>query len=579
MGFETEIISVDVLVVGAGGAGLRAAIEAFERGAKVLVVGKSSFGNAHTKLAAGGINAPLGVITQKDNWMVHAADTFEEGGKVGNPLMVEALARNASQAVLELENYGVPFARTSTGQITQRIYGAQTFPRTCYVGDFTGRAILSALVRKVKKLGIKQLEKIYVTALLKKGNRVAGCFAVDFKNGKFLVLKAKSVVLAMGGYSRLYSASSSRGFENMGFGCYLALKNGLELVDMEMVQFHPTGMTWPKSAVGKLVTEAVRSEGAKLFNEKGERFMEKYSPKMLELSARDVVARAIFMEVLAGRGTKNRGAWLDVTHVPKDQILKRLPDTYKQFLRFQKLDISKNRMEVSPTAHYSMGGIVVDPGDCSTKLNGLFAAGEVTGGLHGGNRLGGNSLAETIVFGRIAGVSASDFAKQNPAVKTDEKQIEKSRKEVEAFFKNGDLKPQAVRKQLQELMWECAGVIREEKTLKSGLKKLGELKKSLKKIMISPVLKKNADLVAALDTTSLVFIAETVLKSALMRKESRAAHYRSDFNKTLAEWKANIFCKLQGGSLLLSKKKVQRGSPEFESAVHKKYDRKFELWE
>ncbi|MBI2598139.1 MAG: FAD-dependent oxidoreductase [Candidatus Diapherotrites archaeon] len=579
MSFLLKKISCDVLVCGSGAAGLRAGIEAFERGTNVLIIGQSRFGDAHTRLAAGGINAALGVVTQKDNWLVHAADTFEEGGKIGVPQMVEILARNANDAVIELANFGVKFARNERGQIKQRIYGAQTYPRTCYVGDYTGRAILQALVRKAKKLGVKQIDNAYITHLFKSGGKVLGCFAVDFKKGEFLVLQAKSVVLAMGGYSRVYKNSSSRPFENMGYGSYLALQNGLKLQDMEMVQFHPTGMTWPESAVGKLVTEAVRSEGGTLLNASGERLMKKYSPKMLELSARDVVARAIFTEIVEGRGTKNRGVFLDLTRVPKEKILERLPDTFKQFERYQKIDISREKMEVSPTSHYSMGGIAVNPSDCSAGLSGLFACGEATGGLHGANRLGGNSLAETLVFGKIAGVNASDFAKQNKMLEIGEIEINSARKEIESFFNRGFTAPQTLRTQLQEIMWECAGVIKDGEKLREGLEKLQELKENIPKMNVKEGLKKNSELVIALDTTSLVLVAQAVLESALLRKESRGAHYRTDFPKTLGSWQANIFAELKGGKLKLSKKMILRGSKEFERAVHAHYDRKFELWE
>ncbi len=572
-------ISCDVLVVGSGAAGLRCAIEAFERGTNVLIVGKSRFGDAHTKLAAGGINAALAVQDKRDSWQVHAADTFEEGGKIANPEMVEVLAKNAPQAIWELLGWGVSFARSKEGKILQRVYGAQTYPRTCYVGDYTGRAILGALVKKTKKLGIKQMDSVYITQLFKKNGQVAGCFGIDFKRGEFVAFFAKSVVIAMGGYSRLYKSSSSRQFENMGYGCYLALKNGLALVDMEMVQFHPTGMTHPPSAVGKLVTEAVRSEGAKLFNAKEERLMQKYSPKMLELSARDVVARAVFMEIFAGRGTKNRGVWLDVTHVPLSQIMGRLPDTWNQFKKYQGLDISKQRMEVSPTAHYSMGGVAVDPADTSTELVGLFACGEVTGGLHGGNRLGGNSLAETIVFGKIAGKNASDFAKQNGQVVVEEKMADSFKKEIESLFKNGSEKPQKLRAMLQETMWECAGVIRDGKKLKEGLVRLKEISEKLKSVGVKSSLKKNNELVVSLDLISLVLVGKAVLESALLRTESRAAHYRSDFTKTTEKWRQNIFCRLEGGKLVLSKKPVPKGSSEFEETMKKHFDRKFGLWE
>ena len=369
----------------------------------MLALGKRLRKDAHTVLAAGGINAALGSVDPQDSWEQHFADTVREGYFLGHPRMVEILAREAPRAVLELAEWGCPFARTPEGRLDQRFFGAHTYRRTCYAGDYTGRAVLSTLADRVATLGIPILERQYISHLLVHEGVCFGALGFDLDDGQRTVYLADAVILAAGGHTRLWRRSSSRRDENTGDGMALALQAGCSLTDMELVQFHPTGMVWPEEVAGTLVTEAVRGEGGRLLNARGERFMARYDPQRMELSTRDRVALANYAEIMAGRGGPHGGVFLDVSHLPKELILEKLPRMYRQFMETQLLDISRQPMEVAPTAHYSMGGVVVDPDTTATEVEGLYAAGEVTGGLHGANRLGGNSLAETVVFGRLAG--------------------------------------------------------------------------------------------------------------------------------------------------------------------------------
>src|SRR5215216_6944373 len=434
--------SCDVLIIGSGSAGLRAAIEAHDAGAHVLIISKSRKGDPHTVLARGGINAALGTMDPEDNWMIHAADTLREGEFLADYERVELLCKNAPAAVNELANWGARFHREKDGRLTQRFFGAHTYRRTVFYEDWTGQEIIRVLMEQVNQRKIKIIDNVYITKLLLKsdsgddgvnGERpspllsssattqeeqvakeqeaVKGAFGVDIEKKEFVIFECNSLILAAGGYTRVYSVSSSRTFENYGEGIALAYEAGVDLVDMEMVQFHPTGMVWPEKAVGLLATEAIRGEGGNLLNSKGERFMKNYDPERMELGPRDVVARAVYNEIISGRGTEHGGVWLDVTHLRKEVIQDRLPTMYKQFQELDGIDISKEKMEVGPTAHYSMGGVVVDL-KCRTKIKGLFAVGEVVSQIHGANRLGGNSLLDTIVFGKIAGEEAARLAKQ-----------------------------------------------------------------------------------------------------------------------------------------------------------------------
>src|SRR5215208_406112 len=444
--------SCDVLIIGGGSAGLRAAIEAHDAGADVIIISKSKRGDPHTTLARGGINAALGTMDPEDNWMTHAADTLKEGEFLADYERVEVLCKNAPDVIRELVSWGARFHREKDGALTQRFFGAHTYRRTVFYEDWTGQEIIRVLMEQVYQRKIKVIDNVYITKLLltsdrnggdddldrerssssstkgtattrikeqvvnkeeegEEQNAVKGAFGLDIKNKEFITFGCNSLILATGGYTRVYAVSSSRIFENYGEGMALAYEAGIDLVDMEMVQFHPTGMVWPEKALGTLATEAIRGEGGILLNSKGERFMKNYDPERMELGPRDVVARANYNEIVAGRGTEHGGVWLDITHLPKEKILDRLPTMYEQFKNIAGIDISEEKMEVGPTAHYSMGGVVVDI-KCRTKIRGLFAVGEVISQIHGANRLGGNSLLDTLVFGKIAGCEAAKLAKR-----------------------------------------------------------------------------------------------------------------------------------------------------------------------
>src|SRR5919204_2107966 len=428
----------DVLIIGGGSAGLRAAIEAHDAGANVLIISKSKRGDAHTTLARGGINAALGTMDPEDNWIIHAADTLREGEFLADYERVEVLCKNAPNAINELVNWGARFHREKDGRLTQRFFGAHTYRRTGFYGDWTGQEIIRVLMEQVNQRKIKMIDDVYIIKLSKSdnddydgNNEVNGALGVDIENKEFVRFECKSLILAAGGYTRVYPVSSSRLFENYGEGVALAYEAGADLIDMEMVQFHPTGMVWPEKASGTLATEAIRGEGGILLNSRGERFMKNYDPERMELAPRDVVARANYNEIISGRGTEHGGVWLDITHLPKEKILDRLPTMYEQFQKLDGIDISKEKMEVGPTAHYSMGGVVVDI-KCRTKIKGLFAVGEVISQIHGANRLGGNSLLDTVVFGKIAGGEAARSARQEVVVGDTKKKTEKSSSHIQS---------------------------------------------------------------------------------------------------------------------------------------------------
>src|ERR1043165_1235153 len=416
--------SCDVLIIGGGSAGLRAAIEAHDAGAQVLLISKSKKGDPHTVLARGGINAALGTMDPQDNWMIHAADTLREGGFLADYERVEVLCKSAPESINDLVNWGARFHREKDGRLTQRFFGAHTYRRTVFYEDWTGDEMIRVLMEQVSQREIEIVDNVYVTKLLKSDDvngggeepleereEVKGALGIDIEKKEMVIFECSSLILAAGGYTRVYAVSSSRIFENYGEGVTLAYEAGADLVDMEMVQFHPTGMVWPEKAVGTLATEAIRGEGGILLNSKGERFMKNYYPERMELGPRDIVARANYNEIISGRGTEHGGVWLDITHLSKEKILDRLPTMYEQFKNLDGIDISKEKMEVGPTAHYSMGGAVIDI-KCRTKIRGLFAAGEVISQIHGANRLGGNSLLDTVVFGKIAGSQAAKLANE-----------------------------------------------------------------------------------------------------------------------------------------------------------------------
>ena len=524
----TRTRAANVLVIGSGGAGLRAAIAATRAGADVVIIAKRDRQDAHTVLAAGGINAALGTRDPQDSWQQHFADTVRDGYGLAHPRMVEILATEAPAVVLELADWGCGFARTADGLIDQRFFGAHTFRRTCYAGDYTGRAIVRTLGSVVTDLGITFVPGQYVSQLLVADGTCFGALAFDLATGERTAFLADAVVLATGGHTRIWRRSSSRRDENYGEGMALALQAGCRLSDMELVQFHPTGMVQPEEVAGTLVTEAVRGEGGRLSNALGERYMERYDPVRLELSTRDRVALANYTEIVEGRGGPNGGVFLDVSHLDKSVILEKLPRMYRQFIEHQMIDISKEPMEVAPTAHYSMGGVFVDPGSTATDVDGLFAAGEVTAGLHGANRLGGNSLAETLVFGKRAGEQAAARSAATDVLLRPRAVIEDVARELDESVRPGAELARPLQRALRDLMWETCGVVRDDAGLRRGLEGVRELSAAAADVDVSPTEEGWGDLGNLLDLRSALTTAEATLLCALARTESRGAHSRSD---------------------------------------------------
>jgi succinate dehydrogenase / fumarate reductase, flavoprotein subunit len=555
----------NVLVIGTGAAGLRAAIAAHSAGCEVTVVGKRARKDAHSVLAAGGINAALGTRDPEDSWQQHFADTMREGYFLSDPRVVELMAREAPRAIDELDEWGCEFARTPDGRIDQRFFGAHTYRRTCYAGDFTGRAMIKALGRKVSELGIGVVDGQYVSSLLVHDGTCFGAYAFDVDSGARTVFVADAVVLAAGGHTRIWRRSSSRRDENNGDGMYLALRAGCRLADMELVQFHPTGMLIPEQIAGTLVTEAVRGEGGRLFNSEGERFMEHYDPVRLELSTRDRVALANYTEIHEGRGGPNGGVFLDITHIDKATILEKLPRMYRQFIEYQMLDISRSPMEVAPTAHYSMGGIVVDPATHATDIEGLFAAGEVTAGLHGANRLGGNSLAETIVFGRRAGEAAAKRSQDQDVQLRSRSVIEAARDELDSFISPGAEFARPLQRALRDTMWEHCGVVRSADGLKAGLDRIDEIEDTLGDVDVRPSSEGYVDLAHVLDLRAAIVTARATVLGALERRETRGCHNRSDHEALDEAFDVNIRCALtKGGELTLEQAPVPAVPEELE---------------
>ena len=536
----------NVLVIGTGAAGLRAAIAAHQAGSEVVVVGKRRREDAHTVLAAGGINAALGSVDPQDSWQQHFGDTLREGYFLADPRVVELLAREAPAAVLELADWGAPFARTPDGRLDQRFFGAHRWRRTCYAGDWTGRAILRTLAAKVAELGLTVIDDQYVSQLLVAGGVCFGALAFDLETGERTVFLADAVVLAAGGHTRIWRRSSSRRDENTGDGMYLALRAGCRLADMELVQFHPTGMVAPEEAAGTLVTEAVRGEGGQLKNALGERFMGRYDPERMELSARDRVALANYTEIAQGRGGPNGGVFLDISHLGKDVILEKLPRMYRQFLELQMLDISQQPMEVAPTAHYSMGGVVVDPETHATDVAGLYAAGEIAAGLHGANRLGGNSLAETVVFGRRAGEAAARYSASRDVALRARDVVRAADQELSGFIRHGRQFARPLQRALRDTMWETCGVVRDQAGLQRGLERLAELRGLAADVDVRPTSEGYADLAHALDLRASLAAAEATLLGALARTESRGAHQRRDQPELDPELRVNFQARLDG---------------------------------
>jgi succinate dehydrogenase / fumarate reductase flavoprotein subunit len=519
----------DVLIIGAGGAGLRAAIEALAKGASVGVVCKSLLGKAHTVMAEGGIAAAMANVDTADGWKPHFRDTMRGGKFLNNWRMAQLHAQEAPDRVRELEQWGALFDRTDSGAILQRAFGGHTYKRLCHVGDRTGLEMIRTLQDRGVQLGFDVYMECTVTRLLTDGGRVAGAFGYWRENGRFIVFKAKSIVIATGGIGKAWPITSNS-WEYSGDGMTLAYEAGAELMDMEFVQFHPTGMVWPPGVQGLLVTEAVRGEGGILRNKLGERFMEKYDPKRMELSTRDVVARSIYTEVKEGRGTEHGGAYLDISHKPAEYVKKKLPSMYHQFKELADVDITKGPMEVGPTCHYVMGGIHVDAETAESTLPGLFAAGEAAAGLHGANRLGGNSLSDLLVFGRRAGLAAADHAKRVSNAGVSDAQIAEAERELLAAFSNPSAEsPYAVHRDLQKVMQSLVGIFRTEEDLKKAFAELEELKARAAKASVEGSRLFNPGWHLARELKSMLTVSEAVALSALARTESRGAHSRIDY--------------------------------------------------
>jgi succinate dehydrogenase / fumarate reductase flavoprotein subunit len=601
---EFQRFSYDVLVIGAGGAGLRAAIEARASGAKVGVVCKSLLGKAHTVMAEGGIAAALANVDDRDNWRVHFADTMRGGQYLNNWRMAELHAKEAPECVRELEAWGALFDRTKDGRILQRNFGGHKYPRLAHVGDRTGLEMIRTLQDHGIYTGMEVHMECTVLSLLLDSGRVVGACGYDREKGLFQLWQAKAVVLATGGIGRAYKITSNS-WEYTGDGLALAYNAGAELQEMEFVQFHPTGMVWPISVRGILVTEGVRGEGGVLRNSEGRRFMFDEIPDLYkdstadneeegwrytqgdrnarrppELLTRDHVARCINREVKAGRGTPHGGVFLDIAWIkerlPKaeEHIKRKLPSMYHQFKQLADLDITKEPMEVGPTTHYMMGGIRVDGDSQMSSVPGLFAAGEAAAGLHGANRLGGNSLSDLVVFGRRAGRFAAEFAKKNGAdgapTKVDEEQLQATAKAALVPFDRGASgeNPYQVQYDLQESMQDLVGIVRTENEMQQALEKIAQLQARADRVGIAGHRQYNNGWHTAIDLASLLVVSEAITRAALLRKESRGAQFREDFPNKDAEWgKHNIVVKRGADSEMLVEKRAIPQMPEELKAV------------
>jgi len=547
-------MDTDVLVIGAGGAGCRAAIEAANYNLQVTLLSKELLGKAHTCMAEGGYNAALANVDTADNWEVHFKDTVVGGAWINDQRLVEILVKEATERILDLEEYGAVFDRTADGKIMQRPFGKQTYRRTCYAADRTGHELMATLVEEVRRRDINVLDEVFVTNLLMTQDKVAGATAIDYKTGDFLVFRAKAVVLACGGSGRIYKITTNAA-QDTGDGYAMGYRAGSILVDMEMVQFHPTGMVYPESHRGQLVTEAVRGEGGILYNINRERFMQRYDPKLLELAGRDVVSRSIATEILEGRGTKHGGVYLDVSHLPTHIIEERLPTMLKQFLDTG-VDMRKEPMEVGPTAHHFMGGLKIDE-NAETNIKGLYAAGEVAGGVHGGNRLGGNALADTQVFGKRTGENAAKHAMETDQPLIDRRQVEGEIKRAHSFLERKDgVRPVEIKSKLANLMWDKVGIFRTGNELQEAIQEIDQIKrKDIPELYVTnKQTRYNKEWIEALEIENMVTVAEMVAKAAFMREESRGAHYRKDFPKADNQnWFVNILIQQQLSEMAFTK--------------------------
>lgn len=557
MNTKYETHEHDVLIIGAGGAGLRAAIEALAQGARVGLVCKSLLGKAHTVMAEGGIAAAMSNVDKADDWRTHFRDTMRGGKFLNNWRMAQLHALEAPDRVRELEQWGALFDRTESGEILQRAFGGHTFKRLCHVGDRTGLEMIRTLQDRGVHQGIDVYMECTVTRLLKDGARMAGAFAYWREQGRFVVFKANSIVIATGGIGKAWKITSNS-WEYTGDGMALAYDAGAELMDMEFVQFHPTGMVWPPGVQGILVTEAVRGEGGILRNKNGERFMERYDPKKMELATRDVVARAIYTEVREGRGTEHGGALLDISHKPAEYVKRKLPSMYHQFLELADVDITKGPMEVGPTCHYVMGGIRVVAETTQASVPGLFAAGEAAAGLHGANRLGGNSLSDLLVFGRRAGLAAAQHAKETGTPAIDGTQIEQAERALLApFDRAGGESPYQIHHDLQDVMQTLVGIFRTEQDLRRALTEIEKLKARAARMRVEGSRLFNPGWHLSRDIQCMLTVSEACTRAAIARRESRGAHSRLDYPKLDDAWgrKNNVIVQ-KGDAMELFEKPV-----------------------
>ena len=592
---EHEVHEFDVIVIGAGGAGLRAAIEARDQGAETALICKSLFGKAHTVMAEGGVAAALGTVYPEDNWEVHFRDTMRGGKMLNNWRMAQIHAREAPERVLELEEWGALFDRTRDGRILQRDFGGHRYARLAHVGDRTGLEMIRILQHKAVAAGIAVFMECTIVRLLKDGDRIAGAFGYRRESGQFVEFRAPAVVLATGGIGKAYKVTSNS-WEYTGDGHALGLWAGADLIDMEFVQFHPTGMVWPASVTGILVTEGVRGDGGILRNGPGERFMFRYIPDMFraetadteeeadrwytdrkgarrppDLLPRDEVARAIVAEIKGGRGTPHGGVYLDIaSRQDPDFITRRLPGMYHQFKELADVDITKEPMEVGPTCHYVMGGLKVDAETAAATVPGLFAAGEVAAGMHGANRLGGNSLSDLLVFGRRAGGAAADYARAldvRPESTRDE--VEGiARAALEPFERRTGENPYALQHELQDTMQTLVGIIRTEEELRKALDRVAELKERAARATAEGNRLYNPGWHLALDLQPLLAVSETIALAALERKESRGAQTREDYPETDVELgKVNVVVRMKNGEAYADRAPLEPLPPDLRAIV------------